>query len=126
MSDLSRNFPQDAIETQISISRRLRVLLPEIEKLAQKGVPRKVILEYLNDNGFNLNMATYATLLQRLRKEVKKKGRVVLANEEKINTPITDGYVSRTPIVLGQRAKKFEVNPFPSENWSKAKKNDNE
>ncbi|MYN47604.1 hypothetical protein GTP23_21395 [Pseudoduganella sp. FT93W] len=132
MSDLSRNFPADAIEGNISISKRLRLLLPEIEELSRKGIPRRMILEYLNSNGFSLSMDTYATILKRWRKDVRSKSSVALVNEsspittDKADHPVSDGYVRRVPIVLGQRAKKFEVNPFPSGNWLKAEDKDNE
>jgi len=48
---------------------RLREIFDEIEATIESGVTRKKILETLNVQGYNLTLATFVTLLQRIRAE---------------------------------------------------------
>lgn len=110
MSDSPLNFPPSLIEQHISITKRLRKLLPEIEELMKQGLPRQVILNHLNSNGFNLTMGSFADALHRLRKEAKKKENAV--GGKRINTSSTAEKSKAVPAALpnsGPKTFTFDV-----------------
>jgi hypothetical protein len=65
---LNLGINEEAIARSRSKTRRLGELLAEIENLLSSGVPRQAVLEALNQQGFDLSMPSFATMLKRLRK----------------------------------------------------------
>lgn len=70
---LKIDLTDEALLRSRSKTRRLADLLPEIEKLLADGVSRRSILTNLNDQGFELSMPSFATMLKRLRKRAVNK-----------------------------------------------------
>lgn len=68
---------------------RLRKLMPEIEALQASGVTHEVILEALNNSGFDLKMGAYSTMLWRIRNKTNG------PPKEATKSPIVD--VSESP-----------------------------
>lgn len=65
---LTLGFSDEEIDRLRSKASRLAVLMPEIEQLMKSGVSRQAIVNRLNEQGFDLTMKTFATMLGRLRK----------------------------------------------------------
>ena len=55
----------------LSVTARIRSLYPSIIQAREKGVSRAAILNVLNKKGFNLSMATFNSILYRIKKETK-------------------------------------------------------
>lgn len=73
----------DEIQKSVSMTKRLAVHLPEIERLLAEGVPRAIVLAQLKSIGFDLTLGTFSNTLHRLRKK-KSKGR---KTTQKISQP---------------------------------------
>lgn len=58
-----------------TIASKLRVLMPDIDAKIKQGVTHDEILTVLNEQGFNLKLATFRSNLQRYRKSVATHGR---------------------------------------------------
>jgi hypothetical protein len=55
-------------DSSLSITKKLEAYLPEIDSYLAQGISRATIIEHLNRIGFNLTLATFATMLKRIRK----------------------------------------------------------
>jgi hypothetical protein len=52
---------------------RLREIFPSVEQTLKSGVKRELVLQILNEQGFELSMTGFKSALQRIRKEERAK-----------------------------------------------------
>jgi len=69
------------INASISMTRRLSNHLPKIEEYINQGVPYRVIIDSLNNIGFDLDLATFNRTLYKLRKKARKQSPTAIKQE---------------------------------------------
>ncbi|MCU6502296.1 hypothetical protein LPN04_31325 [Rugamonas sp. A1-17] len=106
-------------QASISATRRLEAYLSAIEESMASGVPRRVILEYLNANGFQLSMASFATMLKRIRKRKTAQPKDPTPQEKAVSTPAVRENVSRP--ILATETRKFNYDAHSNVGWTRAK-----
>jgi|SRR5471030_282456 len=123
----------DLAKSKQSATRRLEMLLPEIEAYLAQGVRQKDVVSLLNSQGFNITPDYFKIMLKRIRKrnpkpKLEEERNIAVQSLPNVEAPVNSndilsktnesGKRQRIPIVQDQLVKKvFKFDPHSPVKW---------
>jgi len=123
----------DLAKSKQSATRRLEMLLPEIEAYLAQGVRQKDVVSLLNSQGFNITPDYFKIMLKRIRKrnpkpKLEEEKNIAVQSLTNVEAPVNSNDVlsktnesekrRRIPIVQDQPVKKvFKFDPHSPVKW---------
>lgn len=118
--EVNLNVKEILTNAQISTSKKIEKLLPEIESLVSIGVSHEVILNHLNSNGMNLTLGCFKTTLYRIRKRNKLLNKGTQISESSIRDKLAEETRKSLPTYAEKgkvENKKLQWDPHKKIDW---------